>query len=445
MGWHGIVLMFLILLLFPAGNLLAETPAPEPDIPFDERIWKGMETGVEGPIGLHYYFKNGFRTESSGGNLKIKIGGEARLDGGYIGANGILKSAYTDLPGWKGRFRELKVRLSGSLYENWKFRFDMDFANVRQIKDIWVSYGKIPFLGEAKAGHTKVPFSLEGFMSNSKRTFMETALPVEAFFPGRDIGILCQNAVLNERMTWAVGYFLISGSFSDVAGATNYLSEAFGSAVNLRVTGLPRYEDDGKNLLHVGFSYSHQFRNDTRERSQLKVRAHPETRLVDDTFVNTGKFYTEAVDLFGYEAAMVRGPLSVQGELFQQFANAESVGDPGFWGFYVYGSYFLTGEHRPYDRSKGIFKGVTPTSAFHFTGGGWGALEAAFRFSYVDLNSQGIQGGEEVDLTAGFNWYLNSNTRIMFNYVHARVMDRDAPPIDGGNANIFQVRFQFVL
>jgi phosphate-selective porin OprO/OprP len=137
--------------------------------------------------------------------------------------------------------------------------------------------------------------------------------------------------------------------------------------------------------------------------------------------------------------------LSVQGELFQQFANAESVGDPGFWGFYVYGSYFLTGEHRPYDRSKGIFKRVTPTSAFHFTGGGWGALETAFRFSYVDLNSQGIQGGKEIDLTAGINWYLNSNTRIMFNYVHARVMDRDAPPIDGGNANIFQVRFQFVL
>jgi len=33
----------------------------------------------------------------------------------------------------------------------------------------------------------------------------------------------------------------------------------------------------------------------------------------------------------------------------------------------------------------------------------------------------------------------------MFNYIHARVMDRNEPPIDGGKANIFQVRFQFVL
>ena len=436
---------FFCLMLFPAGALLAETPASEPDVPFYERLMKGLETGVTDPIGFHYYFKDGFRTESPDGTFKIKIGGEARLDGGYMGANETLKRAFTDLPGWKGNFRELKIRLSGSMYENWKFRFDMDFANVRQIKDIWISYGKIPFLGTAKAGHTKVPFSLEGFMSNSNRTFMEIALPVEAFFPGRNIGILFQNTALDDRMTWAAGYFLITGSFSDVADATDYLSEAFGSAVSFRVTGLPRYEDDGKNLLHVGFSYSHQFRDDTREESQLKVRAHPESRLTDDTFVNTEQFFTEAADLFGYEAAMVRGPLSVQGEIFQEFANAESVGDPGFWGFYVYGSYFLTGEHRPYDRSKGIFKGVTPTSAFHFTGGGWGALETALRFSYVDLNSQGIQGGKEIDLTAGFNWYLNVNTRIMFNYVHARVMDRNEPPIDGGIANIFQVRLQFVL
>ena len=48
-------------------------------------------------------------------------------------------------------------------------------------------------------------------------------------------------------------------------------------------------------------------------------------------------------------------------------------------------------------------------------------------------------------LTAGLNWYLNGNTRVMFNYVHVRVMDRDEPPIDGGNANIFQMRFQFTL
>ena len=441
----GIFVAIFCLLLLPAVPLLAETSPSEPDVPFEKMFRKELETGFTDPIGFRYYIKDGFRTESPGGNLKIKLGGEARVDGGYIGADNTLKKVFTDLTGWEGNFRELKVRLSGSLYENWKFQFDMDFANVRQIKDIWISYGKIPFLGVAKAGHMKEPFSLEGVESNANRTFMEIALPVEAFSPGRNLGILCQNTAMDDRLTWAAGYFLITGTFSDVANATDYLTDAFGAAASFRVTGLPRYEDDGRNLLHLGFSYSHQFRNDTREDSQLKLRAHPESRLTDDTFVNTGQFYTEAADLFGYEAAMVQGPLSVQGELFHVFTNAESVGDPRFWGVYVYGSYCLTGEHRSYDRSKGIFKGVIPTKDFHFTQDGWGALEAALRLSYVDLNSREIRGGTEIDLTAGLNWYLNGNTRVMFNYVHVRVMDRDEPPIDGGNANIFQMRFQFTL
>ena len=93
----------------------------------------------------------------------------------------------------------------------------MDFANVRQIKDLWVSYGKIPFLGNAKFGHTKEPISLEGFMSNATRLALE------------------------ERLTWAAGYFLITGSFSNVSNATDYLSNAYGSAASLRVNGLPRY------------------------------------------------------------------------------------------------------------------------------------------------------------------------------------------------------------
>ncbi len=432
-------------LLFPALPLQAEILPLDSDQPLNERIKRDLESGFNDPIGFHYYIKEGFRAESPKGNLKIKIGGEVRVDGGYIGADHALESAFPELTGWKGDFRELKVRLSGSLFENWKFRYDMDFANVRQIKDIWISYGKIPFIGVAKAGHTKEPISLEGFMSNADRTFMETALPVEAFFPGRNIGILCRNTALNERLTWAAGYFLITGTFSDVADATDYLSDAFGSAVSFRVTGLPRYEDDGNNLLHLGFSYSHQFRDDTREDSQLKLRAHPESRLSEDTFVNTGQFYTEAADLLACEAAVVRGPLSVQGELFHLFTNAESVGDPKFWGFYAYGSYVLTGEHRSYDRSQGIFRGITPNAPFHFGQEGWGALETALRFSFVDLNSKGIQGGKEMNLTAGLNWYLNKNIRFMFNYVHATVKDRNDPPIDGGKANIFQIRFQFKL
>jgi phosphate-selective porin OprO/OprP len=74
--------------------------------------------------------------------------------------------------------------------------------------------------------------------------------------------------------------------------------------------------------------------------------------------------------------------------------------------------------------------------------GGWGALELGLRYSYVDLNDEGIKGGKESNLTAGLNWYLSPNFRFMFNYIRARVKDRKIPPVDSGRADIFQARFQ---
>jgi len=48
-------------------------------------------------------------------------------------------------------------------------------------------------------------------------------------------------------------------------------------------------------------------------------------------------------------------------------------------------------------------------------------------------------------ILAGLNWYLNKKTRFMFNYIHAKVEDRETlPPVDSGQADIFQARLQFI-
>jgi phosphate-selective porin len=60
-------------------------------------------------------------------------------------------------------------------------------------------------------------------------------------------------------------------------------------------------------------------------------------------------------------------------------------------------------------------------------------LEAALRFSYVDLNGKSIRGGREHNLTAGLNWYLTEK-------------NRETPPlIEDGIADILQVRFQIIF
>jgi len=64
----------------------------------------------------------------------------------------------------------------------------------------------------------------------------------------------------------------------------------------------------------------------------------------------------------------------------------------------------------------------------------------------VDLNGKSIRGGREHNLTAGLNWYLSEKTRFMFNYVRAKVKNRETPPlIEDGIADILQVRFQITF
>ena len=55
--------------------------------------------------------------------------------------------------------------------------------------------------------------------------------------------------------------------------------------------------------------------------------------------------------------------------------------------------------------------------------------------SHIDLDDEGVSGGELGDWTLALNWYLNPFTRLMFNYIRADLED-------AGDTNIFQARFQ---
>jgi len=64
----------------------------------------------------------------------------------------------------------------------------------------------------------------------------------------------------------------------------------------------------------------------------------------------------------------------------------------------------------------------------------------AARYSTVDLTDKDVKGGEQYNITAGLNWHLNPNSRIMFNYVYADLENR--ADVKDDDINIFQVRFQ---
>src|SRR5262249_18049401 len=136
----------------------------------------------------------------------------------------------------------------------------------------------------------------------------------------------------------------------------------------------------------------------------------------------------------GPELALVLGSFTLQAEWAGQFLTraVDPAGQPQgtvfFHGGYVQALYFLTGEHQEYKKREGVFGRVIPTRNYrlkkHEECHSLGAWQVGVRFSYLDLNDQGIQGGQIYDWTVGLNWFLNPNMMVQLNYI---LEHRDAP------------------
>ncbi len=392
---------------------------------------KGKDTDFD------VFWKDGLKFQSKDGNFKAQIGGRiqvdyAKIDGDNPMVNDIETLEGNTLDGSGVEFRRARLFISGTIYDSVDFKAQYDFAGGdTDFKDVWIGLRDIPYVGVIRGGHQKEPFSLEEQTSSKYITFMERALP-NAFSPSRNTGLLMKNAVLDKRMTWGVGVF------EDVDDTGDSFNDFDDWNATARITGLPWYEEDGRRLVHLGLSYTHQFRDD--DDTTIRFRQRPESHLTDARIVNTGRFGADDVDIVAPELAFVYGPFSLQGEYTYTWTDASEADDPEFKGYYVFGSYFITGEHRRYSTSSGAFSRVKPNNNFHPTEPGWGALEVAARYSNIDLNDEEIDGGEADNFTFGINWYLNPNVRMMFNYVYSDLEDR--ADVDDDDLNIFQTRLQ---
>lgn len=397
---------------------------------------KGKDTDFD------VFWKDGLKFQSKDGNFKAQIGGRIQVDWAKIDGDNpmvsdieALESGNT-LDGSGVEFRRARLFISGTIYDSVDFKAQYDFAGGdSDFKDVWIGLRGVPYVGNIRGGHQKEPFSLEELTSSKYITFMERALP-NAFAPGRNTGLLMKNAVLDKRMTWGVGVF------EDVDDTGDSFNDFDTWNVSARVTGLPWYQEDGRQLVHLGLSYTHQFRDDDEDDDDSKVRfrQRPESHITDARIVNTDRFGADGVDIVTPELALVYGPFSLQGEYFYTWTDSDEADDPEFDGYYVFGSYFITGEHRRYSTSNGAFSRVKPKNNFHPTEPGWGAWEVAARYSNIDLNDEEIEGGEADNFTFGLNWYLNPNVRWMFNYVYSDLEDRDG--VDDDSLDIFQTRLQ---
>ena len=284
-------------------------------------------------------------------------------------------------------------------------------------------------IGQFRVGIFQEPFSFERVTSSYYIGFLERSLPVWTFTPGNNVGYMVHDTAHKGRMQWAVGFYTF-GQQNEANSSNSSLS------VTSRVTGLPIYRDNGRRLLHFGASISAR----EPQGGTIQYRSRPEARFVP-FFVDTGDVNAGSILLGGLEAVAVSGPLSIQAEAIGSQLKGTDYGDLLFWGSYVQVGFFLTGDHRVYDKELGVFSRIAPRDKFSGKrlfkkGGPGGALELTGRISNVDLDDGEVQGGKMVDLSFGVNWYLSSTSMVKFNYIYSDVKDV-------GHSNIFLLRYQF--
>jgi len=276
--------------------------------------------------------------------------------------------------------------------------------------------------GAFRFGYSKTPVSFEGNTATKADSFLELALPSQAIFESRRTGI----DWMFERPQYIVnlGYYWGPDLLGDNDGTT------YGG----RIAWTPHKKDG--DVIHLGIAASREDRDgttdgtDTFHPASVSISTPPETGLTPVRLVSSGTLTADHADRAGLEALWIVGPWSLQGEAIR-----EEVSRPGTSpdytasGFYVFGSWVITGESRPY--SAGNVGNINPKGA-------WGAFELLLRYSEIDLNDAPVQGGKEHDFTIGANWYLTQHFKFQANYIRA-YSDKGNLSLD---PTIFELRAQ---
>ncbi len=298
--------------------------------------------------------------------------------------------------------------------------FDTDPETTWQVTDVSLTFPLGGPRTKLTVGKTKETFAYEMVGDAANLPPQERVL--NPFFVSRNIGVKLTRVMGKEhRMTASAGVFndwWVNGDrFSDS-----------GTDVTARVTGLVWDQPDGTHFLHVGLATRYA----GADHDTMRLRARPESN-VTDYYLDTGTLSGDHAQQLGFETLWNQGPFSILAEYNRAWVDAPASGDPEFSGYYITGSWVLTGETRPYDRTVGYARRVMPK-------GRWGAPELVARFSHVDLDDGVVQGGTFDKTYLGINWWATRRWKFGFGWGHTW-LDRFTKT---GVTESFQTRLQWV-
>lgn len=332
-------------------------------------------------------------------------------------------------------FRRARFGFEGMIARDFNYRVLLELGGSgtegpTRINDAWISYSGFAPL-TIQLGAFSPPANMDDGTSVEHSVFIERATPAEISrgLGGADgrIGL----GVRGSGKRWMGALTLTSRTVSEAEVVDSQLaavarlgfllatSADYNVHAGLSGTWVQEPPDQGAGAA---------------ARTPVRLRDRPEIRVDSTRLIDTGSIDADSAYVAGLELGANWKNFYLQTEGFRfgiERPDHVALSDPSFDGFYAQTSWVITGESRRYDPATGSFQGPRPARPFT-SSGGIGAWELALRYSNMDLNDRAgsvgtealadaIRGGEQSIWTLGINWYVNSNLRFLFNYLHIDV------------------------
>jgi phosphate-selective porin OprO/OprP len=389
--------------------------------------------------------KNG-RPAISSDDFSLSLRALVQYDSAYYGQGKV--PAGTDFSSGNN-FRRARFGFEGTAFDAWSYQFIYDFGGSpgapASISSAFIQYSGLAPV-RVKIGAFPPPESFDDSTSASDLLFLERAQPADlgrgiAGSDGREaIDVFAYDDNYFASLAYTGRLTTDTGAFDEqqaLVGRVAYrfiASDTVNFALGADTTYVIKFPD-----LAAGPNSAHAFR--LRERPELNVDDNG-IRLID-----TGNIDADHGLEWGVEAAGNWRNFYGQGGYFGFSADRRPLGnptglpDPDFDGWYLQGSWVLTGEVKKYKPETGSWGVPKPDNPFTMDKAGIGAWEIAARYSDLDLNYRagsagaatpfgGVRGGDQRIWTVGINWYPNQVLRFVLDYQHTDVSRLSAT---GGN------------